>query len=276
MRGTIRRGVVVLGTIVAILGVMVGVGIGQTSSHGGSPSDIYTQTWPEDTCNDVQFDENGATIMEQQVTLQVESNLLVYFSYEIGFRSARQEALLSFGLDDSGPDQEWGIAAPASTTAQFFGTRQSGTMMWTFEHVEAGEHSVRANARVSTGVAGMNGCNLNVIVTPVDAPNGQRAGTPIGTGRVHLDTSFLQDPTLIRAFVPTGSLDEGCLATLAESNFPVAGTTLYCSIREFEGQRGLMLGIFLPNPVPDDTVFHVNVYQPYAQGYGEPVPYIGG
>jgi hypothetical protein len=105
--------------------------------------------------------------MEQFFTLDVESNVVVYFSFELGFESPRQEGLISFGLDGIGTDQEWGIAAPGSITAQYFGTRQSGTLMWTFDHIAPGDHRVQAFARVSTGHAGMNGCALTVFVIPV-------------------------------------------------------------------------------------------------------------
>jgi hypothetical protein len=72
----------------------------------------------------------------------------------------------SRGLDDTRVG-ECGVAAPGSTTAKYYGTRQSGTLMWTFDHVGAGDHLVRAFARVSTGVAGMNGCAFAVLVSPV-------------------------------------------------------------------------------------------------------------
>ena len=91
----------------------------------------------------------------------------MYFAFELGFASRRQEALITFGLD-WGPEtsQDWTIpAAPA--TANFFSNAHSTTLMWTFDHVAAGDHSVQAFAVVGPGVAGMNGCALTVLVNPI-------------------------------------------------------------------------------------------------------------
>jgi len=79
-------------------------------------------------------------------------------------------------------------------------------------------------------------------------------------------------PFEISAFVPTGS-DGRCLITLAESNFPIQGTTVFCGVREVEGVKGLFIHIFLPEPAPFDAVWTVNLYQEHAHGYGTPVAY---
>lgn len=132
-----------------------------------SPIQVFTQTFEGDGCADATLNPEGQTIFDQGLTLAAESNVTVYISFELGLETSRQEGLISFGLDGTGTDQEWGVAAPGSTTAKFFGVRQSTTLMWTFDHVAAGEHSVQAFARVSTGSAGMNGCALTVLVSPV-------------------------------------------------------------------------------------------------------------
>ena len=167
--------IALVASIVAVVALMFpGVGFGQTtSSHGGSPSDVYSQSNPEDSCARLSF--HGQTAMEQTFTLDAESNVLVYFSFEVGLPDPREEAEISFGLDGISPppEPEWGVAGPASTNVKRFGTRQSSTLMWTFDHVASGDHRVEAFARVGgpasipNPTADLNGCALTVIVIPV-------------------------------------------------------------------------------------------------------------
>jgi hypothetical protein len=163
--------VAVVAAIVAVLAVMFpGLGFGQTNSgHGASPSDVYTQTFDDDFCGNTTLNQGGQTIMDQEFTLEAESNVVVYFMFQFGFQSPRQEGLMAFALDGVSTNKEWGVAAPGSTTAQSFSVRQSTTLMWSFDNVAPGDHSVQAFARVSTGSAGMSGCALTVLVSPVAA-----------------------------------------------------------------------------------------------------------
>lgn len=163
--------VAVVAAIVAVLAVMFpGLGFGQTNSgHGTSPSDVYTQTFDDDFCGATELNQNGQLIMDQGFTLEAESNVVVYFTFQFGFRTPRQEGLMSFGLDGASTNKEWGVAAPGSTTAQFFSVRQSTTLMWSFDNVAPGVRHVQAFARVSTGSAGLSGCALTVLVSPVAA-----------------------------------------------------------------------------------------------------------
>ena len=142
-------------------------------SHAGPPTDVYTQTDPNDDCATLGF--HGQTALEQSFSLDAESDVVVYFSFEVGLRNAHQEAEISFGLDGSSPppEPEWGVSAPRSVNVEPYGVRQSNTLMWTFEHVAAGEHRVEAFARVvdrrgrPNPIAGMNGCAMTVFVAPV-------------------------------------------------------------------------------------------------------------
>jgi hypothetical protein len=162
----------VVAVVVALLAVMFpGFGFGQTTfSHGGPPSDVYTQTNP-DTCLSVGTE--GATAMEQELTLGAESHLLVYFSFEWGALGTREEGKLSFELDGTDATSEWSFPGNSAT-------RTSGTVMWSFEDVPAGTHIVDVFGRVDPipsdgqppGVhtsADVNGCALTVIATPVAA-----------------------------------------------------------------------------------------------------------
>ena len=79
---------------------------------------------------------------------------------------------------------------------------------------------------------------------------------------------------VIRAFVPTGSRSVKCLATLGETNiFPVPNA-MFCGEREpaaFGGEPGMLISVFLPQPVSPDFVLSVTLYQQGAKRYGTPV-----
>lgn len=79
---------------------------------------------------------------------------------------------------------------------------------------------------------------------------------------------------VIRAFVPTGSKSVNCLATLNETNvFPVPNA-VFCGEREpgaFGGGPGMLISVFLPQPVSPDFVLSVTLWQQGARSYGAPV-----
>jgi hypothetical protein len=80
------------------------------------------------------------------------------------------------------------------------------------------------------------------------------------------------------AFVPTGSSNDPCLVTLAESNFAIPGISVFCGPPTFEGRKGIGITVSFPQPIPDDLtdfVLSVTVYQEGARGYGTPVFYPG-
>ena len=158
--------VAVVAAIVAVLAVMFpGLGFGETtSSHGLSPTDVYTQTNP-DTC--LAAGRNGQTAMEQFFDLAAESHVVVYFTSEWARVSAHEEGHISMSLD-GGPEvpfEGWRFSGTVST-------RTSGTVMWTFDNVAPGHRRVNVFGRVSStgdisGSADLNSCALTVLVTPV-------------------------------------------------------------------------------------------------------------
>lgn len=103
-----------------------------------------------------------------------------------------------------------------------------------------------------------------------------RASAPIGTGSVRLDENFVFAGGFeLGAFVPTGTDGDTCLVTLRDSDFAIAGTTVYCSGEQFDdGQLGIWVHVFLPVPAPEDFVMFITVYQEFARGYGQPTPFI--
>lgn len=124
-------------------------------------------------------------------------------------------------------------------------------------------------------VAGMVGASLLIGAVLASNISGApaRASGSIGLSSVVLDENFVTaDGWVVDAFVPTGSDQTGCVATLAESDFAVAGSTLYCNNREVDGVPGIRLALFLPQPAPADVVFQITVYQEFAREYGAPVP----
>ena len=99
-----------------------------------------------------------------------------------------------------------------------------------------------------------------------------REAPPIGSGVVAFDdTQVTGNRFAVRAFVPTGSLSQHCLATLSESNFAIPGISVFCAPREFQGQQGILFGAFFPQPVPPGLILSATIYQEHAHGYGAPV-----
>jgi hypothetical protein len=89
------------------------------------------------------------------------------------------------------------------------------------------------------------------------------------------DSQVTPDGFNVRAFVPTGSLNTNCLATLSESNNAVPGIVVFCAPREFDGQKGVLFSAFFPQPVPSGLVLSATIYQQHAREYGAPVFYPG-
>ena len=84
-------------------------------------------------------------------------------------------------------------------------------------------------------------------------------------------TEHLSHATGLAAFVPTNATGP-CLLTLAESNFAIPGTTVFCGIREIDGVSGVFIHVFLPEEPPPDALWLVNIYQVGARRYGAAVP----
>jgi hypothetical protein len=165
--------VAVVAAIVAILAVTfprVGFG-GTIFSHGGSPSDVYTQTTPDPSNSCLAAGPNGQIAMEQFFDLGAESHVVVYFTFEWARLSTHERGHISMGLDGR-PETEvplegWRFSGTVSS-------HTSGTVMWTFDNIAAGHHRVNVFARVGSiehdaaaRSADLNACALTVLVTPV-------------------------------------------------------------------------------------------------------------
>jgi hypothetical protein len=162
--------VAVVAAVVAVLAVAFPrLGFGQTtSSHGGSPSDVYTQTNPN-TC----WSGGPSGAMQQFFDLGAKSHVVVYFTFEWATLDTREVGHISMGLDGRPetevPVEGWRFSGTVST-------HTSGTVMWTFDNVAPGHHRVDVFAFVSKprfaggnelSDADLNACALTVFVTPV-------------------------------------------------------------------------------------------------------------
>jgi len=138
-----------------------------SGARPAGPSAVFTQTNP-DTC--LAAGPNGQTAMEQDFTLDAESRVLVYFTFEWGRLNTHKVGHLSMGLDgrpgSEVPSSTWRFSGTVST-------QTSGTVMWTFDNVAAGQHRVNVFANVyfiggnaGSASADVNECALTVFVIP--------------------------------------------------------------------------------------------------------------
>jgi hypothetical protein len=112
--------------------------------------------------------------------------------------------------------------------------------------------------------------------TPVSALEHRDDDGSIFTQTVQFgDAQVTPDGYNVRAFVPTGSLNTNCLATLSESNNAIPGIVVFCAPREFNNQKGVLFSAFFPQPIPAGLVLSATIYQQHAREYGPPVFYPG-
>jgi hypothetical protein len=175
--------VAIVATIVAVLAVMFpGLGIGATTtSHGLTPTDVYTTVEPEPEGSCAVVDTFGTPpVLPTQVTVSATSNLVVYFTSEWSGLSSDTELLIQFRINDEAGNFltntpfEWGVGNKGSLR-----THDSGTFMWTFQGIEPGTYTVFVDARTdpvpgppgggntnNNPSAGMGNCALTVFVSP--------------------------------------------------------------------------------------------------------------
>lgn len=175
MRRTIPRPFVVVASIVTLLGVMAGVGIGQTvSGHGGMPADVYTQTLgsPNDeACAEVNAD--GMAAMPLEFDVAVPSLVVANASFDWEGLDPAEIGVAHLELD--GP-----AGGPIGDT-WFMATRKiavaHGAFTWSWTNVQPGQHTVSVYAAVGTVpgrdpgsadlLAVMQNCSLAVFVSPM-------------------------------------------------------------------------------------------------------------
>ena len=159
-------------TLVAVLAVTVvpGVGIGApTTSHGGSPSDVYmkTQPAPEECVENINPD--SVTAFPLEIEVAATSHVLAYFTFEWHGLDRGEAGLLNLVLGGTGSDSQYDFARtePRINT--------TGTVMWSFPNVAPGTHTLAVFAWIdqvgSIGtpdlLAGLENCSLTAFVMPV-------------------------------------------------------------------------------------------------------------
>lgn len=158
-------------TVAMLFAVMVfpGVGIGApTTSHGGTPSDVFmkTQPAPEECVGNVNPD--SVTAFPLEIEVAAPSHVLGYFTFEWHGLERGEAGLLNLVLDGTGPGSQYDFAR---TSARINST---GTVMWSFPNVAAGTHTMAVFAwidRIGTRgdpdlLAGLENCSMTAFVMP--------------------------------------------------------------------------------------------------------------
>jgi hypothetical protein len=161
MRRTKQLAAAIVGATVALLAVLAfpGVVFGETTtSHGGTPTDVYTTTEPEG-CGHV--DTFGVPpVLPTRVTVAEPANLLVYFTSEWAGLDSDTELLIQFRVNDDegnfvvGTPFEWGVSNDPRL-------HDSGTLMWSFDDVAPGAYDVFVDARTDPVPGPPGGGNTN-------------------------------------------------------------------------------------------------------------------
>ncbi|MEX2204504.1 MAG: hypothetical protein WD965_10505 [Actinomycetota bacterium] len=151
-----------VGAIITVLAVMFpGLGFGQANGiHGTAPTDVFVQETPA-VCS------NGDP-MTQELTLDEDSHLLVYFTGEWKRLGVKEAGIFWFRLDGTDTDFDWKFQGQSDW-------HTTGTVMWTFPDVAAGTHTVSAHAEARpvpprpAASADVHHCAFTVFVIPVAA-----------------------------------------------------------------------------------------------------------
>ena len=174
MRRSKRLALAAIGAVVAglVLGVPTLVVGAPTTSHGGTPSDVYSTTEPE-ICAVVNVD--GVSALPTVVTVDSTSHLLVSFSSERSGIRGNNELLVRIDILQNGTFVEgtpfdWGFG-------RTFKTHESGSVGWTFDNIAAGTYTVQVGANMDPAPPGPGGeghptatvenCSLTAVVNPV-------------------------------------------------------------------------------------------------------------
>jgi hypothetical protein len=177
MRRTNPLVAAVLGGVVALLAVVAfpGLGVGApTTSHGGSPSDVFMTTESESVCNgDDKVRTDPVSLLPTAVSVGVDSHVLAYFSSTWSGVGKETELVLKLQITGDGFFE----SSPEMITqggSQGITIHSLGTVMWTFEDIPAGDYTVEATAQLAafTGAvksgdgANLQACALTAFVIP--------------------------------------------------------------------------------------------------------------
>jgi hypothetical protein len=165
MRRTIIFGVCLFGSMALPV-----TGIGQpTISHGGPPSDVFTNTQSADVCNGDDPVRRGAVgMLPTQISLGAQAHVVATFTSTLSRkRFTGAEAVLLLQMSKPGL-----FARSPMWIQRVEPGHETVTVMWTFEDMPAGDYRVRLFGSVpglSMDEPGVNfqSCALTALVTPV-------------------------------------------------------------------------------------------------------------
>jgi hypothetical protein len=163
-----RRTTLLAVAVLAVVALPV-IGIGQTTtSHGGSPSDVFV-TQPDSCHGEDPVRRRPVVMAPTPIDVSQPSHVLAYFTSTISTRS-REAPAASLWLRITG----MGLVETSEQWIQRLDKGHSTvTVMWTFDAIATGEYTVHARARLPAlpqDQQGMNlqACALTVLVTPVE------------------------------------------------------------------------------------------------------------
>jgi hypothetical protein len=137
------------------------------------------------------------------------------------------------------------------------------------------ENKMRKTTIVTSSFLILVAATICCIQPSIFAQSGDSSGEGSFPAQIFLTNDHL-DPNeglqVIRAFVPTGTLNQNCLVTMGDTSFVALGTIVYCAPRQPAGLgKGIMVSVFYPEPPPPGLTLSMTVLQQGAKRYGAPV-----
>ena len=155
-----RAATAVLAGTVSILALTMFPGLATAdlaTTQGGSPSAVFMQT-----------SAGPCEVGPQEVTVTATSHILAYFTFEFVGLDAHETGQVWFDFDETGIPLDWHF--PGEKAAN---NRTAATVMWSFNDVDAGTHTVtpRAGPVIAGGKPGvpsasLEHCAFTVFVIP--------------------------------------------------------------------------------------------------------------
>jgi hypothetical protein len=163
----------ILFVVIAVLALLAlpSLGIGQTNTHGGAPSDVFMTNQLEGTCNVEEVKKHAVDLLPTAVSVAEQSHVLAYFTATLSHYERQAALLLELRIAPAG-------LAPIASSQQWIERGGRGhstvTVMWQFADIAPGDYTVALNTHMGTplyggGGANLQACALTVFVMPVAA-----------------------------------------------------------------------------------------------------------
>jgi hypothetical protein len=176
MRKTRPFSSALIGASAAVIVVVAlpGIGLGETStSHGGTPTDVYTSTEPGICSGEEPVGTEPAALLPTAVQVTEASDVIAYFTSTWSTSGSPTSLLMTLqieGEDFLETSPQW--IANTATGGSERNAHDVGTVMWAFHDVAAGDYAVEATASIAgfpgtnTSGANLQACALTVFVVP--------------------------------------------------------------------------------------------------------------